>query len=89
MKLRGEFVLRDIAGDIVVIPVGKTALEFQGMIVLNEVSEFIWKCLENDTTFVMLVEKVTGEFEVDQETARTDISEFLEKLREYDLLQEN
>ena len=89
MKLRGEFVLRNIAGDIVVIPVGKTALEFQGMIVLNEVSEFLWNCLENDTTFEMIVEKVTDEFEVDQETACIDVSEFLEKLREYDLLQEN
>jgi hypothetical protein len=88
MKLSGEFVLREIVGDIVVIPVGKTALKFQGMIVLNEVSEVIWKCLEQETTFDEILKHVTEEFEVDSETAGTDISEFLEKLREYELLQE-
>lgn len=87
MKLSGEFVLRNIVGDIVVIPVGETALKFQGMIVLNEVSEVIWKCLKQETTFDEILRHVTDEFEVDSETAAADISEFLEKLQEYELLQ--
>ena len=32
MKIKGTFVLRDIAGDIVIVPVGETALSYNGMI---------------------------------------------------------
>ena len=50
MKLKGEFVLREVAGEIIVIPVGKTALNFNGMICINAVSAEIWKGLQEEKT---------------------------------------
>ena len=50
MKLSGEFVVRQVMDDIVAIPVGKTALQLNGMILLNDVSRIIWTCLEQGTT---------------------------------------
>ena len=37
MKVQKEFVLREIAGDYVIIPTGKTVLSFNGLITVNEV----------------------------------------------------
>ena len=37
MKVQNEFVLREIAGDYVIIPTGKTVLSFNGLITVNEV----------------------------------------------------
>lgn len=88
MKLRGEFVVRQVMDDIVAIPVGEAALAFSGIILLNDVSRVIWQCLEQDTTPEALVQAVTDAFEVSDEEAQADILEFLDKLRAAKLLQE-
>jgi len=35
MRVDKEFVLREIAGDYIIIPTGKTVLEFNGLITVN------------------------------------------------------
>ena len=86
MKLKGEFVVREIAGDVVAVPVGETALTLNGMILLNPVSQVLWEQLQQETTLEKLVEAVTDRFETTPEQARADILEFLEHLRQADLL---
>ena len=88
MKLRGEFVVRQIMDDTVAIPVGQTALELNGMILLNDVSKTIWNCLQQETDPDAIVTAVTDAFEVSPDEARTDILEFWDKLRKLQLLDE-
>lgn len=89
MKLQGEFVLRDIAGEIVVVPVGKTALDFKGMIILNSVSKVIWECLEKGSSQEKILKTVLEQFDVSEEEASADILEFFEQMRSAQLLNEN
>ena len=86
MKLRGEFIIRQIMDDIVAIPVGQTARDMNGMILLNDVSKVIWECLEQETNLEDIVTAVTDAFEVSNEEAQADVLEFLEKLRGLSLL---
>ena len=88
MKLRGEFVVRPVVDHIVAVPVGQTALQFNGMVMLNEVSRVIWACLEQETTVDAIVTAVTDAFDVDAAQAQADVLEFLEQLREIALLEE-
>ena len=88
MKLRGEFVVRQVMNDTVAIPVGKTALSFNGMIMLNNVSRVIWECLEKGADLQTIVKALTDGFEVSPEEAQTDVLEFLDKLRAMQLLEE-
>ena len=88
MKLRGEFVVRQIMDNTMAIPVGQTALQLNGMILLNDVSKIIWEALEQETDLETIVTAVTDVFEVSAEEARTDILEFIEKLRTMQLLDE-
>ena len=88
MKLRGDFVVRQVLDDIVAIPVGESALQLSGIILLNDVSRVIWQCLEQETTPEEIVRAVTDAFEVDPQEAQADILEFLDKLRGAKLLQE-
>lgn len=88
MKLRGEFVVRQIMDNTVAVPVGQIALQFNGMIVLNSVSKLIWNCLEQETDVQTIVTAVTDAFEVSDREAREDILEFLDKLRKLQLLDE-
>ncbi|MCI6044729.1 PqqD family protein [bacterium] len=80
MKVDKEFVLREIAGDYVIIPIGRTVLSFNGLITVNEIGAFLWNLLQEDVTKEDLVAKVLDEYEVDEETAREDIQEFLDTL---------
>ena len=80
MKVEKEFVLREIAGDYVIIPTGQTVLCFNGLITVNEIGAFLWNILQNDVTVDDLVKCVLKEYEVDEDTAREDIQEFLDTL---------
>lgn len=86
MKIKEGFMLREVADNFVVVPVGAASLEFKGLINLNSVGAFIWKCLENETTIDEIVEKVVNEYEIDINLAKTDVSAFVNKLKEANLL---
>lgn len=88
MKVNNEFVLREIAGDYIIIPTGKMALEFNGMITTNEVGVFLWKKLQEETTFEELLQAVLGEYDVEEEVAKADIQEFLDNLVKGGILRE-
>ena len=81
MKIQKEFVLREIAGDYVIIPTGKTALTFNGLITVNEVGAELWKMLQSDVTFEDLTKGILEVYDVDEKTAKEDIREFLDTLK--------
>ena len=70
MRIRKEFVLREIAGDYVIIPTGKTVLEFNGLITVNEVGVSIWKMLQEEVTFDQIVHNILEEYDVEESVAR-------------------
>mgnify|MGYP000917778549 FL=1 len=73
-------MLREIAGDYIIIPTGKTVLEFNGLITVNEVGVSIWNMLQKEVTFDKLVQGILDEYDVEEQIAREDIREFLDKL---------
>ena len=80
MRVDKEFVLREIAGDYIIIPTGKTVLEFNGLITVNEVGVSLWKMLQEEVTIEDLVHGILEEYDVEEEVAREDIQEFLDTL---------
>ena len=88
MKVQKDFVLREIAGDYVIIPTGKTVLTFNGLITVNEVGADLWKMLQSEVSFDDLLKGILETYDVDEETAREDIQEFLDTLIEGGILDE-
>ncbi len=86
MRVDKEFVLREIAGDYIIIPTGKTVLEFNGLVTVNEVGVSLWKMLQNEVTFDDLVNGILEEYDVEEAVAREDIREFLDKIIESGIL---
>lgn len=86
MKIKKELVKRDIAGDTILVPVGRTVYEGNGLFVLNELGSFLWDRLEEARTEEDLLQAVLAEYEVTEEVARADIRAFLEKLRDMKIL---
>ena len=89
MKIGKNFVLREIAGEYIIIPTGRTALEFNGLITVNEVGMELWKMLQEDVTFDDLLNGILEEYDVDENAAREDIQEFLDRLVKGGILTED
>ena len=81
MKRNPDFLLKDVAGKQVLVPVGKAAAAFPGMITVNNSGKFIWELLETDKTFEEVVEAITHQYPVAAETARKDAQVFIDRLR--------
>ncbi len=87
MKIKSDYVMREVAGTCVVVPTGKASVDFSGMISLNGAGAFLWKQLAKDKTEQELLFAMLEEYETDEATAKADISEFLKKVKEADLLE--
>ena len=81
MKLKDGFILQEVAGVNVVVPVGDD-LDLNMMITLNETGCFLWKRLEQETDAEALVAALLSEYDVEEEQARADVSGFLTRLDE-------
>lgn len=88
MKLKGEFILRQIMGETIAVPVGDSALDFNGMICLNEVGEEIWKGLQAQMTEEEILARLLEQFDVSRGEATADLEQFLSGLRQNGLLEE-
>ena len=80
MKINGEYILREVAGDTILVPVGNTALRFNGIIALEPVGALIWKGLEAGKDRDCILTEILEKFDVDEKTASNDLDEFLDQL---------
>lgn len=88
MKIKEGFVLRNVVGETIVMPTGENIKKFDGAVVLNEVSAYIWDQLQHPISREDLLGLVLSEFEVDRETASRDLDQLLDRFREYAMLEE-
>ncbi|MBQ7902523.1 MAG: PqqD family protein [Oscillospiraceae bacterium] len=86
MKIKKQLIKRDIAGDTILVPVGKTVYDSNGLFVLNELATFIWDILPSAENAQQIVEKILEEYEVTKEQAAADTAEFLGKLKELQVI---
>ncbi len=80
MKIIKEFILRDIAGECVLVPTGATTQEFNGLITLTDTAKFIWENLEQVDSLEEMVDALLEEYEIDQKTAANDVTQFIVQL---------
>ena len=86
MEIKKELIKREIAGDVILVPVGKAVVENNGLFILNELGAFLWDQLPDADAEADLVRAVLEEYEVTPETAAADVHEFLETLRNMEIL---
>lgn len=87
MRIKKDYILREVAGTYVVLPIGKANLSLNGMLTLNATAVMLWNMLEAGTTCDEMVQHLTDEFTVSSEDARKDVEVFLETLKMVDCLE--
>lgn len=86
MKLKEGFILRDVAGETVVIPTGD-AMNLNQMITLNGTGKFLWEKLAVGAEQDELVEALLAEYDVDRARAEQSVAAFVDKLKAHGFLQ--
>lgn len=86
MKLKKQFLLREIAGEYILVPVGESSTAFNGLITMNNMGVFIWENLDEVSNEDEMLQKILSEYDVDEKTAKADLDEFLEILKKADII---
>lgn len=88
MKIKDGFVVRDLAGQSIVVALGEASKTFNGMIKLNDTGRLIWDMLSVGKTKEEIVDRFTAEYDVAREIADGDVTAFIETLQGADIIEE-
>ena len=87
MKISRDYIIREIAGEYVVVPTGAAAARFNGLITINGIGAFLWRMLQKEADEAGLLQAVLEEYETDEATAKADIAQFLQVLEQNGILE--
>lgn len=88
MKIRSGFVLRNVVDEYMVMPTGENIEKYDGAVVMNAVSAFVFQQLENGISRDDLLTAIVNEFDVDEATAAADLDELLAQFGKMGLLED-
>lgn len=86
MKIKKKFLLREVMGENILVPVGDSETTFNGIASLNDIGVFIWKNIESAKDENELLQIILDEYEVEKEVAKSDLDEFLDKLKQVEII---
>lgn len=81
-KLKDGFIIRELGGNTMAVPVGTQTSEIHGMIALSESGALLWKALESGADLQALVTVLTDNYEIDSAVALADAKKFVDGLKE-------
>lgn len=87
MKIKKGYLVKEVAGQNVVVSTEKREVDFDYIIHLNDTAKLLFESLmENDLSIDDLVEILTDNYEVLKEEALSDVEAFVEMLKLNDIL---
>lgn len=89
MRISDQYMLRQVADEYLVIPVGEAALKVRGLLALSESGSLLYRRLREGASEAELVQTLLAEYDIDADTARADTRSFLEQMRRMGILIED
>ena len=86
MKIKKEFVLRNVYGENALVPVGDSASYLKKIIKVNDLGRFILNNLESAKNEDEIVSLVMDKYQVGFNQAKGDVDDFLKYLRDVDII---
>ena len=86
MEIKKQVILRSVAGEHMLIPVGETVFEYNGIFMLTESGKFLWENITNGAEESDLTNLLMQEYGIDSDTATADVKEFIEMLRTFGIV---
>lgn len=80
MRIKNGFVLRDVAGQTMVVATGEASKEFHGLIKLNPTAKDIWLWLSDGKSESEIVALLCEKYDVSTDKAQADLKAMLDKM---------
>lgn len=77
MKRKEDFLLQNVGGQDLLIPLGAKVLDMNGLMVINPTGRYLWELLAEDRSLEDLVTAVVERFEVESDRAGADVRAFV------------
>lgn len=87
MKIKENYVMREVAGQAIVIAIGEESGRFKGMINLNRTGRDVWACLKNGMDLNETVKEIVDKYEVDSNIVARDVEKMVDKLYKVGVLE--
>jgi len=81
-----NYIHRQIACQDVLISVGGNIARFDGYVQLNAAAAAIWKFLSAPKSAAEVEKMLMEQYQISAEEARADTAEFLQQMREHDMI---
>ncbi len=88
MTVNKDFVVRTVAGETMLIPVGKNVLKYNGIFTLSESGAMIYGLLCEDKTEEEIIAALAESFDEPEATLKSDYDEFISQLKEAEIINE-
>ena len=86
MKIKDGYIVREVAGQIVVLPSGDD-LDLNVMITLNGTGKFLWEILQKGAQKEDLVSAILANYDADEPTAKSAVDGFVAELEKNGFLE--
>jgi hypothetical protein len=81
VSIKSKFVAREVGDEMILVPLTNNVAQMSELFTLNETARFIWENVTENSTIQELAISMTDSFDIDIETAKNDISVFLNHLQ--------
>lgn len=81
-----DLVSRDIAGEMIIVPIRNHVGDLDSIYTLNDAGTFVWRMIDGNTTARQIAEALCNVYDTNFENAYTDTSDLLESLQEKGLI---
>ncbi|MBP5250408.1 MAG: PqqD family protein [Lachnospiraceae bacterium] len=87
MKARKNFILRNVAGEYMLVPTGDEIKSFNGTLMLNEQAAFVWEKLQSSISRKVLLDDILNEYDTDEKTAAQDLDDLLTRFLDLGIIE--
>lgn len=84
----GNMVARKTGNEYVIIPVSNNIADMDSVFTINETGAFLWEIIDGERNVEDLINVLVDEYEIDYQTALNDVSEFLEQMKKFLVIEE-
>jgi hypothetical protein len=87
MRRKKDFIMQNVGGEQLLVPLGAQVMKLNGLITLNATAACVWELLAAERTLDELIAALSERFNVESETARDDVRAFIEEIAGMGLLE--
>lgn len=87
MRRNDSFLLKNIGGEALLVPIGSQVKRMNGIVMLNATGCLLWDVLSEDRQLQDLVTAIAERFAVDAQRARADVESFVKEMQQLGLVE--